>query len=242
MLQALVLAAALWFLNIAGIAPAFTKHQAASQDQPVFGRAFPKLDSNAVGKWWEPQDGKEPPLLVPRDQTLGFAVYAHDRGVLKLTAQLHPLLRNESRKVQLDFQENGAWKQLAESDVIELGWSAPGPRATMVENLKQQDPDLLFFAGDQSYHHTEHTFGWLEFGAQFREVLKDRPVITIPDDHDVGQVNIWDENGKKAATAAGPSGGYFYPVSSGRMRRPFLVWSRALDPSGSRRARQSYDL
>ena len=27
-------------------------------------------------------------------------------------------------------------------------------------------------------------------------MLKDRPVITIPDDHDVGQANIWGENGK----------------------------------------------
>lgn len=87
----------------------------------------------------------------------------------------------------------------------------PGPRPKMIENLKRQDPDLLFFAGDQSYHHTQHTFGWLEFGEQFRDVLRDRPSITIPDDHDVGQANIWGENGKKAATPAGPKGGFFYP-------------------------------
>ena len=66
----------------------------------------------------------------------------------------------------------------------------PGPRPMIVENLLHQDPDLLFFAGDQTYHHTQHTFGWLEFGLQFRDLLKDRPVITIPDDHDVGQANI----------------------------------------------------
>ena len=76
----------------------------------------------------------------------------------------------------------------------------PGPRPLMIENLKKLDPDILFFAGDQSYHHTEHTYGWLEFGMQFREILKDRPVITIPDDHDVGQANIWGENGKQATT------------------------------------------
>ena len=73
----------------------------------------------------------------------------------------------------------------------------PGPRPQMIENLKKQDPDLLFFAGDQSYHHTQHTFGWLEFGMQFRDVLCDRPVITIPDDHDVGQANIWGKTGRR---------------------------------------------
>ena len=36
----------------------------------------------------------------------------------------------------------------------------PGPRSRIVENLKLQDPDLLFFAGDQSYHHVQHTL-WL---------------------------------------------------------------------------------
>ena len=38
-----------------------------------------------------------------------------------------------------------------------------GPRANIVDNLKKIDPDLLFFAGDQTYRHTEHTAGWIEF-------------------------------------------------------------------------------
>lgn len=86
-----------------------------------------------------------------------------------------------------------------------------GPREQIIDNIKAQDPDLMFFAGDQTYHHTQHTAGWLEWGMQFREVIGDRPTITIPDDHDVGQANLWGENGKKAKTAAGPMGGYFYP-------------------------------
>ena len=55
-----------------------------------------------------------------------------------------------------------------------------GPRPKIIENLKAQDPDLLFFAGDQTYHHTQHTAGWLQFGLQFRDILRDRPVISIP--------------------------------------------------------------
>ena len=94
----------------------------------------------------------------------------------------------------------------------------------MIENLKRIDPDLLFFAGDQSYHHREHTFGFLEWGVQFREILKDRPVITIPDDHDVGQANIWGENGKKASTMAGPDGGYFFPPKYVNMVQRCQTW------------------
>ncbi|MEL6253813.1 MAG: hypothetical protein AAFR87_17525 [Bacteroidota bacterium] len=85
-----------------------------------------------------------------------------------------------------------------------------GDRANYVRNVNHHDPDLLFFAGDQSYDHKEHTAAWLKFGMQFRELFRERPCITIPDDHDIGQGNIWGEYGKKAASPAGPDGGYFY--------------------------------
>lgn len=87
-----------------------------------------------------------------------------------------------------------------------------GLRPEIIDNLKRQDPDVLFFAGDQTYRHTEHTAGWIEFGLQFREILRDRPTITIPDDHDVGQPNLWGENGKRSTLSGNADGGYFYPV------------------------------
>jgi hypothetical protein len=99
-----------------------------------------------------------------------------------------------------------------------------GPREEMIDNLKAQDPDLLFFAGDQTYHHTEHTAGWLEWGLQFRDVIGDRPTITIPDDHDVGQANLWGESGKVAATPQGPDGGYFYPPAYVNMVQRQQTW------------------
>ncbi|MEQ8809980.1 MAG: hypothetical protein RIE59_12990 [Imperialibacter sp.] len=85
-----------------------------------------------------------------------------------------------------------------------------GDRANFVRNINFQDPDLMFFAGDQSYDHTEHTAAWLKFGEQFKETFRTRPCITIPDDHDIGQGNLWGENGKKAARVQGDDGGYFY--------------------------------
>ncbi len=250
-------------------------------DEPIFGDKFPRLESRSTGEWWNVKPKKQGApgsmdLDVPRDQVVAFALYTHDHRTLKLSAQLFPLKPGEPRTVRLELRENGGqWNEVAEQDVIELGWSAhfriedwdnskdvqyrvrhgelaafeglirkdpidkevivvgnlscnssrtPGPRPKMIENLIKLDPDLLFFAGDQSYHHTQHTFGWLEFGMQFRDVLRDRPVITIPDDHDVGQANIWGENGKRAKTPAGPAGGFFYPADYVNMVQRCQTW------------------
>ncbi len=92
-----------------------------------------------------------------------------------------------------------------------------GMRASYVRNILAQDPDLVFFAGDQSYDHKQHTAAWLKFGLQFRETFRDRPAVTIPDDHDVGQGNLWGEGGKRAERPDGSDGGYFHPVEYVRM-------------------------
>ncbi|MGL4400359.1 MAG: hypothetical protein ACRCXD_10860, partial [Luteolibacter sp.] len=85
-----------------------------------------------------------------------------------------------------------------------------GLRPEFTRNINHQDPDLVFFAGDQSYDHTEHTAAWLKFGLAFRETFRNRPCVTIPDDHDIGQGNLWGEGGKIALEAPGHDGGYFY--------------------------------
>ena len=83
-------------------------------------------------------------------------------------------------------------------------------RSEFTRNVLHFNPDLVFFAGDQSYDHEEHTAAWLLFGIQFRELFRERPCITIPDDHDVGHPNLWGEGGKVSASKAGDDGGYFY--------------------------------
>lgn len=87
-----------------------------------------------------------------------------------------------------------------------------GQRPDIIRNIKAQDPDLLFFSGDQSYDHQLHTAAWLLFGRQFGEIIKDRPTIAIPDDHDVGQGNLWGENGKVSKLGGGADGGYTMPA------------------------------
>lgn len=247
-----------------------TAQEQQNTDLPFPG--FPNLEKKASGEWWTI---KKRNLMVPREQVVAFALYTHDHGVLKLSAQLYPLKPDETKTVRLEFQKDGQWSEVQRQEVIYPGWSAhfrfdnwdntqdvayrvrhgeaamfegsirkdpidkdvivvgnlscnssrtPGPRPKIIENLKKLDPDLLFFAGDQSYHHKEHTFGFVEWGVQFRDVLKDRPVVAIPDDHDVGQANIWGENGKKATNPQGPSGGYFYHPDYVNMVQRCQTW------------------
>ena len=117
-----------------------------------------------------------------------------------------------------------------------------GPRPQIIENLKAIDPDMLFFAGDQTYHHTEHTAGWIEFGLQFRDLMKDRPTVTIPDDHDVGQANLWGESGIQATSPAGSSGGYFYPIPYVNMVQRQQTWHLPdpVDPKKLKRGLEVY--
>ena len=101
----------------------------------------------------------------------------------------------------------------------------PGEREELVAGLRAADPDLLFFSGDQTYRHTQHTVGWIEFGLQFREVLRDRPTVTIPDDHDVGHPNLWGEGGVRALpNKNGADGGYIYPAAYVNMVQRQQTW------------------
>lgn len=92
-----------------------------------------------------------------------------------------------------------------------------GMRSHYVRNLRHHDPDLLFFAGDQSYDHKQHTAAWIKFGLQFRDVFRYRPCVTIPDDHDVGHANLWGEGGGVAKLPGCADGGYKFHTEYVRM-------------------------
>ncbi|MCB1120554.1 MAG: alkaline phosphatase D family protein, partial [Verrucomicrobiae bacterium] len=84
------------------------------------------------------------------------------------------------------------------------------PHPDLTKALKTHDPDMLYFAGDQIYEAVagyeyvreplqeatlDYLRKWYLFGWVFRDLLRDRPSITIPDDHDVFQGNIWGAGG-----------------------------------------------
>lgn len=86
-------------------------------------------------------------------------------------------------------------------------------RTDIVDNLKKIKPDLLFFSGDQVYDHSEHYLHWLKFGRDFGEIIRNTPTVCIPDDHDIGQGNLWGAGGQRCDTRRGHLGGYYMPVS-----------------------------
>jgi 3',5'-cyclic AMP phosphodiesterase CpdA len=243
-----------------------------------FGQDFSQLDAQTTGQWWATTGSKVAPIIelnVPRDRVVAFALYLHDAGVLKLTAQLYPLFPGEVREARLEVRRDGAWKEVARAPVEYPGWSAhfrvdgwddtrgapyrvrhgekatfegtirpdpvgkdeivvgnlgcnssrtKGARPEIVERLLRQDPDLLLFSGDQTYQHTEHTAGWIEFGLQYRDVIRDRPTVCIPDDHDVGHGNLWGEHGARATHSGGADGGYFFPAAYVNMVQRVQSW------------------
>ena len=243
-----------------------------------FGKDHAQLDAQTTGEWWSKTATNVPQIVelnVPRDRVVAFALYTHDAGVLKLTAQLYPLLPDERREARLEIERDGAWREIARAPVEYPGWSAhfrverwdgtrsaryrvrhgenaafagtirrdpldaddivvanlgcnssrtSGARPEIVRRLLDHNPDLLFFSGDQTYHHTEHTAGWIEFGLQYRDVIKDRPTICIPDDHDVGHGNLWGEEGEHSTHSGGADGGYFFPAAYVNMVQRAQAW------------------
>ncbi|MGA0845437.1 MAG: alkaline phosphatase D family protein [Luteolibacter sp.] len=108
------------------------------------------------------------------------------------------------------------------------------PHQTLVENVTAQMPDLVAFLGDQIYepiggyglifgkdNQTDDDRSILCYlrkyymhGWTWRDLLRDTPSITLPDDHDVFHGNIWGCGGKLADRSgnlyagAQDSGGY----------------------------------
>jgi hypothetical protein len=215
------------------------------------------------------QKKKKPLLAIPEvaaKDIICFSLYTVHNKTLKLTAQLYPLPEGADREVRLEVMDNGAWKEVARTKVIEQGWTAPlrvnnwddskavkyrvahgkeafyegivrknpvdkdeiivagytgnsiNPghggdisRQDLIDNVKRVDADVLFFSGDQVYDHYKHYAGWLKFGRDFGEIIKDRPTVTLPDDHDAGQPNLWGESGKISKLGGASDGGYKRP-------------------------------
>ncbi len=103
------------------------------------------------------------------------------------------------------------------------------PNLDIVRNLTVHDPDVLFFSGDQIYENVggygiirtpadrsilNYLRKWYLLGWAFGDLMRDRVTLSLPDDHDVYQGNIWGEGGIDPGGMAGHAGGgYAQPVA-----------------------------
>jgi alkaline phosphatase D len=90
------------------------------------------------------------------------------------------------------------------------------PHADIIRHVRQQNPDFLFFSGDQVYeggsptaadfNHPilDYLYKWYLWCWAFRELTADIPAVAVPDDHDVFHGNLWGAGGR--ATTSGTSG------------------------------------
>jgi alkaline phosphatase D len=103
-------------------------------------------------------------------------------------------------------------------------WTRNGlwfPHTDITSNVAKHKPDLLFFSGDQVYEGASPTaairgrgettmldylYKWYLFSWAYRDLTRDIPTITIPDDHDVYQGNVWGRGGRR--TDKDDKGGY----------------------------------
>ncbi|TWU15218.1 alkaline phosphatase D family protein [Allorhodopirellula heiligendammensis] len=218
-----------------------------------------------------PRGNQRADLSIPdveKQDLICFALYTVHDHTLKLTAQLYPLSASDPKLVRLEIEKDGQWTQVAQTNVIEPGWTAPfrvenwddstsaryrvahgteafyegtirkNPtdkdeivvagftgnsiqpahggdisRQDLIDNVKKVDADILFFSGDQVYDHNRHLAAWLKFGRDFGDIIKDRPTICLPDDHDAGQPNLWGESGKISTLSGAADGGYSKPAA-----------------------------
>ena len=123
--------------------------RARAQAQNLAPRPFgdEKLDSLATGEWWtkrQPPRNPPPSMDVPRNEVVAFAVYTHDNGVLKLSAQLFPLKPREERIARLELNQDGirrsAYQLLSYPNI---GWD----HLTTRRMRKIENPEAL---GDSS--------------------------------------------------------------------------------------------
>ena len=111
------------------------------------------------------------------------------------------------------------------------------PNNDLTEAIKYHNPDLLFFSGDQIYEGVggygvqrspvdkatlDYLRKWYLYGWEYGDLLRDRPSISIPDDHDVYHGNIWGAGGIATPPGLGGStaqdaGGYKMPAQWVRM-------------------------
>ncbi len=142
--------------------------------------------------------------------------------------QLRLLSLSGSSPTVVDRYEGTIRKDPVDHDLVVAGFTGNTdygfPNLEIVNTVSHQNPDLLFFSGDQIYESVggygiirkpvdrailNYLRKWYLFGWAFRDLMRDRPTICLPDDHDVYQGNIWGNGGNPVATIADHNkGGY----------------------------------
>ncbi|MFT5057852.1 MAG: hypothetical protein ACI89E_000617 [Planctomycetota bacterium] len=115
-----------------------------------------------------------------------------------------------------------------------IAWNQSGlwfPHEELTSRVLAHDPDFLYFSGDQIYEGdltgpnrkdlalsiADYQTKYRRFLWAFSDLLRDRPSVLVPDDHDVFHGNLWGAGGiqanKRDGLTAQDAGGYRMPAA-----------------------------
>ena len=199
--------------------------------------------------------------MVPIEGNVSLEIFADDLWITEATSAIDPLSRtvafnfsNWDASLDIPYRLITTYKDYSGNDVFQtfegvirkdpidkdeitiaaftgnndLGF----PNQDLVLSVEKQNPDFLFFSGDQIYEGVggygvqryptdqailDYLRKWYLFGWTYRDLMRSIPSVSITDDHDVFHGNIWGESGKAAPQdLSGPSaqdqGGYKMPA------------------------------
>ena len=137
---------------------------------------------------------------------------------------------NSGNQLQ-DTYEGTIRKEPIDRDLVVAGFTGNTdsgfPNNEVAGNVAIENPDMLFFSGDQLYEGVggygiirtpadrsilNYLRKWYLFGWAFGDIMRDRVTICLPDDHDVYQGNIWGNGGNAIAMKDHDTGGYAQPA------------------------------
>ena len=163
----------------------------------------------APTEWKTIQEAKIDPLA--RTATFHIENWNGDQNV---PYQLVYQYNDPLKRTATDHYRGVIRKDPTDRDVVLAGFTGNTdfgfPNNEIVHNVGHQNPDLLFFSGDQIYESVggygivrlpvdravlNYLRKWYLFGWSFRNLMRDRVTICLPDDHDVYQGNIWGNGG-----------------------------------------------
>ena len=262
-------------------------------EYPVWGTKPGTERGGNVRFWFKDWSVSGSKITVHNERAFGpilFAQHTLSNGILKMTAQMPPIGKEDGQFVELQTKNGDKWETITKSGIDTLSrtatfkiedwntkkdipyrlaykyWATSNerteayftgtirkepldkdelvvaaftgnndlgfPNNDIVESIKYHNPDFLFFSGDQIYEGVggygnqmapldkaciDYLRKWYLYGWAYRDLLRDRPVVALPDDHDAYHGNIWGAGG--IATPKGlwgadaqDAGGYKMPA------------------------------
>ena len=127
----------------------------------------------------------------------------------------YQLLSAENKKKECYYSGTIRKEPWEKEEIVVAGFTGNNdlgfPNTDIIKQIEYHNPDLLFFSGDQIYEGVagfgvqrtpvdkaclDYLRKWYLYGWAYGVLMKDRPTVAIPDDHDVYHGNIWGAGGK----------------------------------------------